>query len=152
MSIVSNSSPLILLAKIGRFNLLRDLFKLIYIPKSVYHEVVIVGAGKAGSKEVEEGVRSGWIKVEEVQISPELELILGRGEAETMAEKLILPLIIDERKGRKIAEKKGIKIIGTLGVILKAHKLGLIKDLNAEIEKLIKAGIRIDKNILRRLL
>jgi len=154
MSIVSNSSPLILLAKIGRFNLLRDLFKLIYIPKSVYHEVVIVGAGRAGSKEVGEGVKSGWIKVEEVQISPELELILGRGEAEAiaLAEKLKLPLIIDERKGRKIAERKGIKIIGTLGVLLKAHKLGLIEDLNTEVEKLIKAGIRIDKNILRRLL
>lgn len=154
MSIVSNSSPLILLAKIDRFNLLRDLFKLVYIPKSVYHEVVIVGAGRAGSKEVEEGIKSGWIMVETVQISPELELILGRGEAEAimLAEKLKLPLIIDERKGRKIAEKRGIKIIGTLGVLLKAYKLGLISDLNIEIEKLVKAGIRIDEDILRRLL
>ena len=113
MSIVSNSSPLILLAKIGRFNLLRDLFEIVYIPKSVYHEVVIVGAGKAGSKEVEEGVKSGWIKVEIVQISPELELILGRGEAEAIT----------------LAEK-----------------------LNTEIEKLVKAGTRIDKDTLRRLL
>jgi len=154
MSIVSNSSPLILLAKVGRFNLLKDLFKLVYIPKSVYREVVIVGAGRAGSKEVEEGVKNGWIKAETVQISPELELILGRGEAEAimLAEKLKLPLIIDERKGRKIAERRDIKIVGTLGVLLKAYKLGLIKDLNTEIEKLVKAGIRIDKDTLRRLL
>jgi len=151
MSTVSNSSPLILLAKIDRFSLLKDLFKLVYIPKSVYREVV---AGRAGSKEVEEGVKNGWIKVETAQISPELELILGRGEAEAimLAEKLKLPLIIDERKGRKIAERKGIKIVGTLGVLLKAYKLGLIKDLNTEIEKLVKAGIRIDKDTLRRLL
>ena len=154
MSIVSNSSPLILLAKIGRFNILRDLFGLVYIPKSVYHEVVVVGAGKAGSKEVEEGIKSGWIKVETAQIGPELELILGRGEAEAimLAEKLKLPLIIDERKGRKIAERRGIKIIGTLGVLLKAYKLSLIEDLNTEIEKLIKAGIRIDKDTLRGVL
>ena len=92
--------------------------------------------------------------VETVQISPELELILGRGEAEAimLAEKLKLPLLIDERKGRKIAEKRGIKIIGTLGVLLKAYKLGLIEDLSTEIEKLVKAGIRIDKDTLRRLL
>ncbi len=154
MSTVSNSSPLILLAKIDRFNLLKDLFKLVYIPKSVYREVVVVGAGRAGSKEVEEGVNNGWIKVETAQISPELELILGRGEAEAimLAEKLKLPLIIDERKGRKIAERRGIKIVGTLGILLKAYKLGLIKDLNTEIEKLVKAGIRIDKDTLRRLL
>jgi len=92
--------------------------------------------------------------VETVQISPELELILGRGEAEAimLAEKLKLPLLIDERKGRKIAEKRGIKIIGILGVLLKAYKLGLIEDLSTEIEKLVKAGIRIDKDTLRRLL
>jgi predicted nucleic acid-binding protein len=154
MSIVSNSSPLILLAKIGRFNLLRDLFELVYVPESVYREVAIVGSGRSGSKEVEEGLESGWIKVESVQINPELELILGRGEAEAiiLAEKLKLPLLIDERKGRKVAERRGIKIIGTLGIILKAYKLGLIGDLNTEIEKLINAGIRIDKNILRKLL
>ena len=69
-----------------------------------------------------------------------------------LAEKLKLPLIIDERKGRKIAKKIGIKIIGTLGVLLKAYKLSLIEDLNAEIEKLINAGIRINKDTLRRLL
>jgi len=154
MSIVSNSSPLILLAKIGRFNLLRDLFEIVYIPRSVYHEVVVVGLGRAGSKEVKEGVNCGWIKVEAVQISPELELILGRGEAEaiTLAEELKLPLVIDERKGRKIAEKRKIRIIGTLGVLLKAHKLNLIEDLSTEIEKLIDVGIRIDKNILKKLL
>ena len=47
MSIVSNSSPLILLAKIGRFNLLRDLFELVYVPESVYREVAIVGSGRS---------------------------------------------------------------------------------------------------------
>ncbi len=115
---------------------------------------MIVGAGKAGNKEVEEGIKNGWIRVEVAQVSPELELILGRGEAEaiTLAEKLKLPLIIDERKGRKIAERRVIKIIGTLGVLLKAYKLGLIEDLNTEIKKLINAGIRIDKEILRKLL
>ena len=74
---------------------------------------------------MEEGIKNGWIRVEIAQISPELELILGRSEAEAimLAEKLKLPLIIDEKKGRKIAERRGIKIIGTLGILLKAYNL-----------------------------
>jgi len=137
MSAVSNSSPLILLSKINRFYLLKEIFKKIYIPKAVYEEICIKGKEKPGSKETLEGIKEGWIEIKDVKALPELELILGRGEAEaiTLAKELSLPLIIDERKGRKIAEKIGIKVIGTLGVIIKAYKLGLIKNLEEEIDK-----------------
>ena len=52
MIVVSNSSPLIALARIGRLNLLASLFKRILIPAEVEHEVTIAGRGLAGAEEV----------------------------------------------------------------------------------------------------
>ena len=60
--IISDSSPLIALAKIGRFELLRDLFKDIYISKAVHREVVVRGKAKPGEKEVTHGIKEGMDK------------------------------------------------------------------------------------------
>jgi predicted nucleic acid-binding protein len=64
--IVSNAGPLIALAKIERFELLRELFGKIYIPQAVYDEVVVIGTGRAGANETEQAV-GDWIEVQEVK-------------------------------------------------------------------------------------
>ena len=46
MKVVSNSGPLINLAKVGQFTLLRDLFQHITIPPAVFEEVVVRGGGQ----------------------------------------------------------------------------------------------------------
>ena len=51
MKVVSNSGPLINLAKVGQFTLLRDLFQHITIPPAVFEEVVVRGGGQPGSGE-----------------------------------------------------------------------------------------------------
>ncbi|MBF0606756.1 MAG: hypothetical protein HQL61_04270 [Magnetococcales bacterium] len=60
MVTVSNSSPLISLASIAEFDLLRLFFKEIYIPEAVYKEVVTQGQGRFGQKEVK---NARWIRV-----------------------------------------------------------------------------------------
>jgi len=45
MKVVSNSTPLIALARIKQVDLLRAIFGRIIIPQGVYHEVVLQGAG-----------------------------------------------------------------------------------------------------------
>ncbi len=52
MIVVSNSSPLIALAKIGRLHILKKLFGEIIIPKAVWNEVVVKDKGKPGAEEV----------------------------------------------------------------------------------------------------
>ena len=47
MIVVSNTSPIINLAAIGRLDILRQLYGSIVIPESVYHEIVIMGSGEA---------------------------------------------------------------------------------------------------------
>jgi len=85
MIVVSNTTPLIGLASIGRFELLRLLFGKIYIPKAVYHEAVIQGREEGGARR--EVLAADWIEVVEVQDQLAVEVLLDeldRGEAEVI--------------------------------------------------------------------
>jgi predicted nucleic acid-binding protein len=63
-------------------------------------------------------------------------------------------LILDDLKGRKEAERLGFRITGTLGVLFKAKKVGLINELKSYIEELKVVGFRlspeIEEDILRK--
>jgi predicted nucleic acid-binding protein len=59
LTAVSNSSPLIIYARIGRLELLKALFDEILIPPAVWHEVVTGAAGRIGEREVQQ---SEWIR------------------------------------------------------------------------------------------
>jgi predicted nucleic acid-binding protein len=58
--VVSNATPLIILAKVGYFDLLQKLFAEITISQEVWTEVVVKGAGRSGSAETAE---ASWIQV-----------------------------------------------------------------------------------------
>ena len=60
MIVIADSSPLIILAKLGCFDLLNKLYPRIYISHEVHHEVVIAGAGLPGAAEVQ---NSEWVEV-----------------------------------------------------------------------------------------
>ena len=60
MTVVSNSSPLITLARIGRLELLHDLYQTIAITPEVYQEIVVAGAGLTGAAEV---ATSRWVPI-----------------------------------------------------------------------------------------
>lgn len=105
MPAVSNSTPLIVLSKIGKLELLKEYFTEIYIPRAVYSEVVLEGKGLSGSKEVE---KAQWIRVEEITndlAARTLAIHLGAGEAEAivLAEEKDMLLLIDDGDGRKTA-------------------------------------------------
>lgn len=57
MTVVSNTTPLIGLSLVGRFELLKNLFGSILIPSAVYNELVVKGAGRVGMEKVAKGVR-----------------------------------------------------------------------------------------------
>ena len=59
---VSDSSPLISLARIGAFALLEEEFAPLVIPPAVYREVVEQGEGRPGDPETRTGLAAGWIR------------------------------------------------------------------------------------------
>ena len=63
MIIISDTSPIINLAVIGQLNLLQKLYGTVVIPQAVYEEIVIEGAGQAGTMEV---AQADWIDIKQI--------------------------------------------------------------------------------------
>ena len=126
---VSNSSPLIWLAKIGRLKILRGLFGEIVIPMRVYEESAL-RKRSADAVLIGRAVEEGWIKVSEERMEEADTLAgvsgihLGEAEAILLAQKLDTELILDEREASATAQMFGVRPIGTIAVLL----LALAKD------------------------
>lgn len=155
MKVISNSSPLINFAALNRFDVLYSLYGTIYIPDAVYHEVVIAGRGEPGAVEVE---RSAWLQQESVS-NPSLVAALhelGPGESEAIAlavENVGSLLLLDDHRGRLIASRLGLTIVGTLGVLLIAKRKRLIEAVSPEITTLqARVGFRIDAELRTKVL
>jgi predicted nucleic acid-binding protein len=142
--IISDTSCLIALTKINKLELLKNLYQEIIITQDVYIEFG--------------GSLPEWIIISEVknkQRQQELENRLDKGEASSIALALEIvnsTLIIDEIKGRKIAQSLNIDIIGTIGVILLAEKRGLIKDGLGIILRLVNKGFRLSDKLIDRII
>lgn len=165
MIVISNATPLIYLAKSGSIKLLKNLFDSVLIPKEVYEEVVIKGKEESFSDAivVEEQIEEGWINIEDLGTDDKLvehatELDKGETVVIKLARKKDDPLfLIDDAAGRQIAKSFGLKVKGTLYVILRAYKEGyLTKDQSKDLlDEIISAGFRISSEqysyLLRRL-
>ncbi len=147
--VVSNTSPLIALKHAELIEKLSLLFQKIVIPPSVMRELSIK------EKEYFQGL--SFLSVEE-PLERRLVLVLrtivdeGEAEAITLALEKSSLLIIDDLKGRKVARRLGLEIIGTLGV-LKAMKLkGIIREVKPFIERLREKGFYISDDLVNKLL
>ena len=152
MIIVSNTTPLIGLATIERFDLLHQLFGTVSIPHAVYQEAVVAGREQGGAKrEVSEAT---WITMVGVHDRLAVEVLLDQldaGEAETivLARELGADLVLmDERKGRRKLQQLGVPMIGTLGILLKAKQVGLLPSIRADVERLRQQGFSVSQAVV----
>ncbi|MBX2961895.1 MAG: DUF3368 domain-containing protein [Cyclobacteriaceae bacterium] len=142
--IISDTSCLILLDKIGELDLLKKLFGEIIITNEIALEF---------KKDLPD-----WFIVKEPAnktYQKILEASLDKGEASAIAfaiEQEDCLLIIDDYKGRKYAEQLGIKITGTLGIIVSAKLSGQIKSVKPILNKIKKTDFRLTNELERRTL
>lgn len=142
--IIADTSCLIVLEKIERLDLL----------KSMFEEIVITEEVRDEFREIKED----WIKVINVKDTKRQQLLefeLDKGEASAIAlalENEGSTVLIDERKGRKIAEDLGIKIKGTLGVLVEAKLKNKIDSLFDEIMKLKNVEFRMSEKLIQQIL
>ncbi|MEA1869065.1 MAG: DUF3368 domain-containing protein [Euryarchaeota archaeon] len=145
MDIVSDSSPLIALAKIGRLNLLEHE---IIVPKAVFEE--ITRSRREDARKLYTWGKNRVSVVKNRQAVEYLELVLDRGEAEVivLAEEIRADaVLIDDLKARKTAMLRGLAVVGTIGVLLDAKERGLVDDVKPLLDELIRKKIRISREL-----
>lgn len=129
MNVVCDSSTLIALARIDCLWILEKQLRQLIIPREVYNDVVVKGAGKPGSEEIK---KAKWLDVQGVKnrkIVKRLNTKLGLGESEAiaLAKEIKADLVIlDDEEARKIAESEGLKVVGLLAFLIMAKEKGLI--------------------------
>lgn len=129
MTIVSNTSPISNLAKIGQLDLMQQLYGVILIPIAVYKELMDERAGETVITTVQS---ASWLEIRSVenqQLVSRLRDRINVGEAEAIAlavEVEATRLLIDERLGRLAATDLGLKITGVMGILLLAKRQNLI--------------------------
>jgi predicted nucleic acid-binding protein len=154
--IVADSSPLITLLNIGRFALLEKLFTHLVVPNKVAEEVE---RGEAPDSIWFTLQTSGFIRPAPLQTDPRLALLLlqidpGESEAILLADQLKLPLLIDEKAGRKVATLMGLKITGLVGILGALQQKGEIpaEQLPEILQDLERVEFRLSADLKRRLL
>ncbi|RJP48324.1 MAG: DUF3368 domain-containing protein [Anaerolineaceae bacterium] len=156
MIVVSDTTPLIGLASIGRLGLLQELFGEVYIPQAVFDETVTFG--RTGSRAKQEVASADWIHIVEIKDRLAVNVLLDEmdlGEVETIvlaSEMNADWVLMDEKKGRRKLSQLNIPKIGTLGILLKAKQLGLVSNLKSEIEELQRSGFSVSPALVDEIL
>lgn len=140
---VVNASPLILLGKIGQVALLSELSDELIVPDVVAREV---GAKPEGERVLGELASLPGVRVEaEVTVSSELVAWnLGPGESQVITltgAALSCRAILDDLEARRCAQSLGLPLMGTLGVVLRAKRRGVIAAARPVIEHLRRVGL-----------
>lgn len=155
MIVVSNTSPIVNLAAVGRLDLLRDLYKEVHIAAAVGREISKVGArlGALGTS-TPAWISSGRVTNRALVIA--LQADLDEGESEAIAQAIDLKadlILLDERRARSTASRLGLKRIGLLGILLQAKAEGCLPAVKPVLDELIsKAGFWIGSQLYARVL
>jgi predicted nucleic acid-binding protein len=157
VTVLSDSSPLITLAKTGHLDLLPQLYQTVTITPEVYAEVVVSGAGLAGSSQIS---TANWVHVKPVQKPANLAAAqqrfgLGIGELSIimLAQELKADvLLIDDMKARNLAREEGLAVLGCVGILHDAFGQKLLSDLTGAYRQLLASGAYIDRAFLENIL
>ena len=116
----------------------------------MWEEITIHGAGLPGALAISQ---LDWLIIEKPapELLNPLSILLDPGEAEAIALAMILPestVLLDDAQARRVAERFGVNRIGTLGILRRAKKAGLINAIKPYTEQLQKNGIYIRQSLI----
>lgn len=137
MIVVCDSSPLVALSIVNRLDLLDSLFTDVLVPVSVFKELTF--DNKPEAQRIAHWAEGKITAASNRQLVHSFNMLLDLGESEAMAlyiERNADFLLIDERKGRKIASYNKINIVGSLGIILMAKQKGFLSTIKPLLNRL----------------
>jgi len=150
--LIADSSALVALSVCDSLGLLDQIFKEVLVPQAVYDECI-----KPGKPESEALANYLKDKVCPVDMSHfvYLDAYADAGESEAMVlykQKSADKLLIDDKRGRKVAKINHISTIGSLGVLLNAKQVGLISAVKPRIEKIANSRVYLDSSLIAMVL
>lgn len=159
MIVVSDTTPLISLMKIGHLSLIHQLFGEIQIPQAVFDELVSNKRFPDESRQIKECSYIHTVNVEDIKAVDLLRRSTGLDAGESEA--IILSdsenatyLLMDEVKGRQVAKQMGIKIMGTIGLLMVAYSEQMLDrdEILQCIDILRNTGRHISNNLYEQLM
>ena len=151
--VIADAGPLIALSRIEHIHLLRELFSEIFLTDIVEQEV-LNGGDFVDSALIKQAIQDGWLKVSKTSTKPatptdiliqvegldpgEATSILWAAELQDSEQGVML--IMDEAKGRKIARKLSLEVMGSAGIISTAKRFGLIDEAAPLLVQLNESG------------
>lgn len=154
MRAVTNAGPLIHLSWIDQLDLLRTLFDELLAPLAVRDECLRAGPDVPGITAIRDAFAAGWLTVQPVADRTPVEALtaeLDRGEAEAivlMREVRADLLLLDERRARGRAQREGLPITGTIGVLRLARDRGLVSAVAPLLVELQRLGFRVGAELV----
>jgi len=151
---IVNSSPIIFLSKAGLMDLLKLAGDEVFVPDAVVQEINQRGASDVSVRAI---AAAEWLQVVDVPTPDPLIQAwdLGKGETAVLTHALHhagMFAVIDDGLGRKCAETFEIPLYGTLGLVLKAKRLGMIAEARPVLHQLRKYGMYLKDATLEQAL
>lgn len=136
--LVSNTTPIIKLVGVGLLDLLPQLYGQVLLPEQVVDEY------RAGAQPTDPDLRAiAWLQIQSTTIVPALldELDMREAAAISLAEARRVPIVLmDDRAGRRVAQGRGLQVVGTLAVLLRAKAATLIPAVGPIMDEMIAQG------------
>ena len=151
---ISNTSPLLYLHRAGILDWLSELFVATLVPTAVVNELK---DGRSRGYDVPSLNEYPWIRIVEPLASPVewFALDLGPGELAAISVALENPaplLLLNDALARRLAQAAGLRVWGTLRVLLEAKHRGVAESIGSLLPRLRKAGMWISEDVQRRVL
>ena len=154
--VVVKSTPLLVLGNIGRLDILRELNGKIYIAEAVFKEVT--EKNDAASAAIKSS--TDWIQVLSIENPKDYAMYrakLHAGEIETMilAQQSTLNadlVVLDDKAARNTAKFLGLKVTGTMGILVKAKQEKIITEVRPLLNEIVNKGFFISDRIIRSVL
>ncbi len=145
MIVVSDTSPVTALITIGKVELLRELFAEVLVPETVRAELL------RSHPSLPDWLQTRRVSNQAAVSDFTKRVDAGEAEAIVLAREIGADrLLIDERKGRRLAQAEGIHVIGLVGVVLLAKRKGLVPNARELMERLVnEAGVYLDPELIK---
>jgi predicted nucleic acid-binding protein len=150
-SIVCNTGPIIALTGIRKLDIMKSLYDKVYLPEAVNQEIIKGGKFLTG---LDEYMKIDWLHIVALKetADPLLTNVLDNGESaviQVAREKGIASILMDERKGRRIArEIYGLKVMGTARLLIDAKRANILTNVEELFLQMRNNGYWIHDDII----